>query len=943
MKRTVLNISFFLLSASAFAQLPETQNDSIKNDSIIFQNEMEEVVVIGYGTRRAGAITGSVSQVKAADIVRTPAQSAIQAIQGKAAGVNIVTNDEPGGQPSIRIRGLGTVTGARDPLYVIDGIESFGLNGLSPNDIATIDILKDASSLAIYGQKGANGVVIITTKKGKAGEFKVSYTGYYGQKFIQRDVKMSDAYRYAYYGNTVFGSSSYFNFNQPYSTNWLDEITDTGEVINNSVSISGGSENTSVYFGVTNYKEKGILMGSEFERTSILSKNEYRLLDNRLKISQFFNLSIENNTPKPVSAFTNAYKQAPIVPVYFPGGRYGMPIRNAATGLVDPLGADRFNNVDNPVAQLALTNAENRAVILSGSVGAEYKVLENLKYTSNFGAVANWRKAYNFFSDRDRYLATNPADDVDDFNATFDEGAVRYNTLTQSKSEGYQWNWDNFITYNKAFDNHNVTAVVGMSRTTRDVSSGISGVRYNVPPQRNYWELNFGEYNGTEENPLYPKDVVSGSSVTPVVSIAYFGRVEYDYKSKYLFTASIRREGISSFRADKRWDNFPSVSAGWLVSDEDFMKDVKFLNTLKIRGGYGEVGNGYRGSGGTQSLNDVLFVSAQYPFGNTITPGLNNPSRPDANLTWETMKEIDFGIDFAFMDNRLSGSVDYYNRKNTDLILPIQLPEVLSPGQVFVNTGEVVNKGIEASLRWQDAIGSNFNYWIGGNFSYNKNELTKVDNEFFANFQGGSLSNGQVTKQVLQGQPLGSFYVYDVTGFNSDGAFTLSDQRIVAGSYIPKYTYAINIGAQYKGVDLSADLYGVGGNKVYNGKKAQRFGGENIESAVLDDFWTPSNPNAENPKPNNDTPQASTYYVENGAFLRVNNITLGYTLPHLTDRIEKIRFYVTAVNPFLFTDYTGYSPEVVGGDNANPLGNAGIELDAYPTNKTFLFGLTVGL
>jgi TonB-linked SusC/RagA family outer membrane protein len=945
MRNILLKIALCFVALPAFAQVPVTANDSIINDSISSMDKvLEEVVVIGYGTKRAGAITGSVAQIKSADIVRTPAQSAIQAIQGKAAGINIVTNDEPGGSPSIRIRGLGTVLGARDPLYVIDGIEisrSDGGNplaGINPTDIATIDILKDASSLAIYGQKGANGVVIITTKKGKAGEFKVTYDAYYGQKFIQQKVDMADSYLYAYYNNTALGSSSYFNFNQPYSTDWLEEITGTGEVMSNSVAISGGSENTSVYFGVTNYQEKGILNGTAFERTSLLNKNEYRLFNQKLKITQFVNLAIENNTPKPLSAFTNAYKQSPIIPVRFPNGRYGAPIINEA-GFADPFGEDRFNNVGNPVAQLDLANAESRAVVLLGSVGAEYKITDSFKFNSSFGANAIWAKSYNYFSNFNQYLATNPALGEADFIAQgSDTQTLRYNTLTQAKTESYQWNWDNYLTYTKSFGESELTVVAGMSRTTRDISSGISGTRTNVPEDTNYWSLNFSD-NFDDQN---PSTIVSGSSTTPVVSLAYFGRVEYEFKNKYLLTASVRREGISSFLEEKRFDIFPAISAGWIVSDEEFMSN-SFVDFLKIRGGYGEVGNGYRGSGVNRSLNDVLFVSAQYPFGNTVNPGLNNPSKPDPNLSWETIEEIGFGIDFRTLTNRLSGTVDLYNRKSKDLVLPVQLPDVISPGEIFLNTGEVVNKGVELTLKWQDAIGDNFNYWIGGNFSYNQNELTKVDSPFFANFVGGNLGNGVDTKQVLVGQPLGTFYVYEATGFDSDGALALSPNRVAAGSYLPKYTYGANIGATWKSLDFSVDIYGVGGNKIYNGKKAQRFGGENIEAAVLDNFWIPSNPNAVNPRPSNEIPRPSTYFIEDGSFLRINNITIGYTLPKIIDGLDRLRIYFTAVNPFIFTEYSGYSPELVGGDNANPLGNAGIELDAYPTNKTFLFGVNVGL
>ncbi|WP_159799342.1 SusC/RagA family TonB-linked outer membrane protein [Flavobacterium sp. MK4S-17] len=939
MRKKLLSISILLIGAASFAQVPPTPLDSLDavfNDSIFFKNEMEEVVLIGYGTRKAGAITGSVAQVKAADIVRTPAQSAIQAIQGKAAGVNIVTNDEPGGQPSIRIRGLGTIIGGREPLYVIDGIETSGLNGLNPNDIATIDILKDASSLAIYGQKGSNGVVLITTKKGKVGDIKVSYDGYYGQKFIQRKVDLANSYDFAYYNNSALGFPEYFRFEQPYDTDWLDEITDTGEMISNSISVSGAGENASYYFGASNYKEKGILNGTSYERTNVISKNEFKLLDDKLKINTFFNLSTDKNSPKPLSAFTNAYKQAPIVPVRFSNGRWGVPILNKDTGLADPAGNDKFNNVGNPVAQLYYFNEQNKNTTLIGSVNAELKILDYLKFNSNFGATANWSKGYTYTPTRDIWLSQNPTQDIQDY-ITRNPNNPIINTLQQRRGTSYRWNWDNYLTFSKYFGNHNVTVTAGLSRTTFNVNEFLNASRQDVPVQSNYWSLDLASYN--EE--VAPGSIVQNTTSTPIVSVAYFGRAEYDYKGKYLFSASIRREGVSAFQPGNRFEVFPSVSAGWIITDEDFMDNVKFLEHLKIRGGYGEVGNGYTGN----SLNQLLFrAGVNYPFGagQVIQPGSLVPYQVDPNLTWETMSEIDFGFDFATLSNRLTGSVDYYSRETDNVLLPVAVPTVISPEAVILNSGLVTNTGVEVTLKWQDRIGDEFNYWVGGNFSYNKNELKEVYSEFFGQYTGGSLGNGQWTKQVLQGEALGSFYVYDVTGYNSDGFFTYSDERVVAGSYIPKYTYGINLGATYKNIDFSVDAYGVGGNKIYNGKKAQRFGGENIETAYLDDFWTPSTPNAENPRPNNDVPRASTYYIEKGDFLRINNITLGYTIPNLFEGLDKVRLYVTAVNPFLFTEYTGYSPEVVGDGGANPLGSAGIELDAYPTNRTFLFGLNVG-
>lgn len=894
-------------------------------------NVFAEVVVIGYGTKKAGALTGSVSQIKATDIVKTPSQSAIQAIQGKAAGINIVTNDEPGANPSIRIRGLGTLLGGRDPLYIVDGIETSSLNGLSPNEIASLDILKDASSLAIYGQKGANGVIVVTTKKGK-GSMKVSYDAYYGQKFIQRKVKMADSYRFAYYSNSALGSTNYFNFDQPYNTNWLDEITSTGEVTSNHLSMAGGSDNSNYYFGVTHYTEAGILNGTNFERTNINSRNDFKLLDNKLKISPAINVTLTKNTPKPLSAFTNAYKQSPIVPVKFDNGRWGVPIRNQATGIADYNGNDRFNNVGNPVAQLYYFNEQNKNFTIYGSVAAELSLHKNIKFNSNFGAEYNVGSGFSYTPSRDIFLSQNPTSQIEDYAAS-----SPINILNQRKNTSYRWNWDNFVTFNKDFENSNLTVVVGTSRSTDNGSEFISGTRWNVPSQTNYWNLDLSTYN----NEVAPGSVVRQNNSTPLVSIAYFARASYALNDKYLFDATVRREGISSFLEDKRWGLFPSLSAGWVLSKEDFMSKFDFVNFLKLRAGYGEVGNA-----NALRPNKIVFASDyNYAYGadQTIFPGNSIPYQIDPNLTWETMKELDLGIDFTVLNNKLSGTIDFYDRKSENVILPVNLPSVLSPGPVNVNTGAVSNKGIELSFKWSDKFNDNLSYWVSGNFSNNKNTLTEAKNEYFSNYIGGGLNNGQFTKQVIVGEPLGSFYVYETTGFNSSGEFTYSTERKVAGSYIPTQTFGLSFGGKYKNFDFSVDTYGVAGNKIYNGKKAQRFGGENVESAVLDNFWIPSNTNAANPYPFYNVPLPSSYYVEDGSYLRINNITIGYTLPNVWKKISKFRIYATAINPFIFTKYTGFSPEISGNNNADPLGSAGIELDAYPTNKTFLVGLNISL
>ncbi|MEZ4906575.1 MAG: SusC/RagA family TonB-linked outer membrane protein [Saprospiraceae bacterium] len=582
---------------------------------------LEEIVVVGYGTKKAGSITGSVTQVKSDDIVKTPAQSAIQAIQGKAAGVNIVTNDEPGAQPTILIRGLGTVLSGYEPLYVIDGVEANSMNGLSANDIETIDILKDASSLAIYGQKGSNGVVLITTKKGKKGEIKLSFDSYYGVKTVQKKVKMADSRRFAFYNNVARGSDLFLQEGQPYNTDWFDEITSLGSVFNNSFNITGGSEYVDFNFGVSKYIENGILNGTKYDRTNIISKNNYKLFNNKLKISQFINISSSTNTPKPLSAFTSAYKQSPIIPVKNELGRYAIPIVTS-DGVFGLTGVEKFNNVSNPVADLYYADDHEKTFELFGSLGAEVNILKCLKFNTSFGADFEWDKGYSYRALEEIWLYQNPSETAEDYTSP-----EKVNSLSQYRTDIYNWNWDNFFTFHKTYGIHDVTAVVGMSRSTTNNWEYLGGTRYNVPLQDNYWYLDFS----TNNDLIDPGSTISNSHGTPVVNLAYFGRLEYEYSDKYLLSTSIRREGISTFQEDNRFAVFPAVSLGWVLSNEDFFDKIKSFDYLKLRGGYGIVGNGR----GTPSVNTVLFQSGEnYPFGydQVINAGSAIPYQIDPNL-----------------------------------------------------------------------------------------------------------------------------------------------------------------------------------------------------------------------------------------------------------------------------------------------------------------------
>lgn len=892
---------------------------------------LQELVVVGYGTKKAGSITGSVAQVQSAEILKSPAQSAVQAVQGKVVGVNIIATDEPGKSPTVMIRGINTVLGGRSPLYVIDGVEATSLNGLSANDIASMDVLKDASSLAIYGNKAASGVILITTKKGKKGAIKVNYDGNVGFKSMMKTVDMADSYYFSYYQNFAAGRSKYSS-DQPYNTNWLDEITRTGITTNHSLSLSGGEENVNYYFGASRYTEKGILQGNDYNRTNVISKNEYWLFNKALKISQTVNISATNNTPEPLSAFTAAYKQAPIMPVKYDNGKWGMPFLDTNTGQIGLTG-EKFNNVPNPVAMLGYDIEKNRDVTLFGNVGAELKISKQLKFNSNFGATYYTLQGYTYTPNEENWNSQNPtgAEFLNKY----------YSTLQQRRSNFFVWNWDNYLTYSNKFGKHDVTGVLGMTRSTSRTNQYLSATRYNVPPQSNYWTLDLSKNDDKQA----PGSLISNNNQTPLVNVGYFARGDYSYADKYLLTASLRRDGISDFQGSSKWGLFPAISGGWVISNESFFESaLTQVNYLKVRLGYGEIGNG----NACPSVNQVLFQNgATYPFGigETIYPGSYVPYAVDPDLTWETTKEFDAGIDIHLLNDRLLTSIDVYNRKTDNVILPVKLPSVLSPDPVYLNAGVVNNKGVEASVNWSDKIGQAFKYRAGVNFAFNKNEITKIYSSYFDKLTGGDLGNGQYTKEIHKGDPIGSFYVYQVTGFNDNGAFTYSDSRVFAGSYIPKYTYGFNLGFEYKGFEFSTDFYGVGGNKVFNGKKAQRFGGENVESSELENFWYPSNPdpNAKNPRPFSETPRASTYYVESGAYLRINNITLAYTLPHLVKQVDKIRVFVTAINPFIFTPYSGFSPELSGADNGNPLSTAGIELNAYPTNKSITAGISIGL
>jgi TonB-dependent starch-binding outer membrane protein SusC len=892
--------------------------------------ELKEVVVIGYGTRKKSDNTGAISQLSTADITKTKVLNATQAIQGKAAGVQVIGTDVPGSSPSLIIRGIGTYGADRTPLYVVDGVPTKNITNINSNDIASFDILKDASSLAIYGNQAANGVVIITTKKGKGDRTTVEYEGFYGVRTPLKTVKMAGSNRFAYYSD-VAEQNTRFSTDQLYNTNWFDEITQLGTYSSNNLSLSGSSEKINYLFSVNYYDEDGVLDGLQYNRFTFRNNNDYKVSD-KIKIIQNLSVSTSKSTPKPLSAFTSAYKQSPLVPVKYPNGSWGMPIIGT-DGQASTTGA-LFNNVGNPVSQLSFFTEEQQNLLLQGSLALEYKILNELKFTSRVGVEYNNWKKFAYTPSREIWLAADPTRVVANYSSS-----EPINELVTARSDYFNWNFDNFLTYNKKFaEIHDVEFTLGMSAQETGSKEELDVKGRNVPENSDYWSLNL---SNSPSNSVVTNHKIGNQRNL----IGYFARFQYTLMEKYLFTGTIRRDGSSQFASDKKWGNFPSFGLGWVITKEDFLKDSKTINFLKLRGGWGRLGNQ------NVPINQQTFASGTgyaYDFGGSLYSGTTIGSFVDPTLGWEITDEASAGIDFKLFDNKLSGSFDWYNKNTSNVILNVTPPLTVGTGATPAHAGEITNKGYEIALRWDNSVGDNLKYWVGANFSSNDNEVSKVYNPLAIRQQGGGIGNGQYTKQLAEGQPLGSFYLFEVAGYDANGNFTYFDKdgnitsnpvetdRKFFGSSLPTHYYGVNFGIEYKNFDFSVDGYGVGGNKVYNGKKAQRFGNENIEADIATDFWTATNTTAGNPAPFNSVPLSSTYYLESGAYLRVNNITLGYTLPTVTSTISSMRIYVSAINPFISQKFTGYSPEL--NNDGDPMGSQGIELDAYPTLSSFIIG-----
>ena len=879
---------------------------------------LQDVVVIGYGTVKKKDLVGSVSQIKSEEIAATASVSPALALQGQSAGVQVVNNGLPGSSPEVIIRGISSIQSGTQPLYVVDGVITNDIRNLSNDDIETIDVLKDASSQAIYGARASSGVVMITTKAGNKGKMKLSYSGYYGLNVIARRVEMATSQFYEEYTNEALlrenKPPAFTGDTYPVNTVWLDEVSRMGQMISQSVSMSGGTDEITYLASFSYNGEKGVTKDNKFDRYTFRLNNDYKIAK-WLTMGNILSLSTYKSDNPNTGVYNTAYRQAPNMPVYDSAGDWANSIY--------------INNVGNPVATLAYWNNQSKGYKIQASFWADADIYKELTFKSSFGLdVGN-----------DAYKNYNPA---------YYASASQQNpisNLTITTNDYYHYTWDNMFNYNKSIKGkHNLDVTAGITMEEMK-STYLTGYRSDVPPQENYWYLNLGD----------AATATNGNGGDKWRRFSTVARAAYNFMGKYFITATIRYEGSSRFSEENRWGTFPAFGAAWRISDENFMKNSNVISNLKLRASWGIVGND---NIPTNEFVYTITTGISYPFDEIIQNGSTITDVKDPNLTWESSRGLDIGLDYGFLKDRLYGEIDYYDKVTNDLLYPAPLPAILGSTSYITNIAELKNQGIEFTINWRDQVKKDVGYTIGANFTYNKNEITNLANGL--PIDGGSLGNGQTTTRTAVGQPVGSFWVYETDGLyqseeeiaatphlpgtvigdfkykDNNGDSLLDDEdRIFVGSYQPVFYYGINFSMNIKQWDIMINGFGNAGNKVYNGKKAQRWGGENIEAALVD-RWTIENTETDIPGASNAVPIASDYYVESGNFFRFNNITVGYTIPLHSNVITKLRLYLSAQNPYTIQSFSGYNPELPGG-----VMDSGIEMNPIPTTGKYLFGINL--
>ncbi|MGZ3763681.1 MAG: SusC/RagA family TonB-linked outer membrane protein [Mucilaginibacter sp.] len=904
-------------------------------------NELQQVVVIGYGTQRKIDVTGSVSSVKGSDISKQPDPNAVSALQGKVAGVNIINNGSPGSSPEIKIRGLGTYFGNTSPLYVVDGVWYNEISFLNPADIENISILKDASSTAIYGLRAANGVVLITTKRAQKGKPNISYNAYVGWQAATNVVKMADATEYATAINELYATNGVTPplFNDPASfgkgTNWYDQILRNAFTTNHEISINGGGERNSYNLSFGYLDQDGLVKTNNYQRYTLHVSDDYKPVD-ALKVG--FTASVLSGDSRDVNGgiFHQLFGVAPTLPVYYKSGAYGDPA-DYHTG---------DGNNYNPQATLDFFNQKSTNKRFTGNVYGELSFLKRFKFKTSFGGDVGQAevRAYSPV-----YFATQAQQS-------------NVSSLDLAHTETKNWQWENTLTFDYTIKDHKISALAGYSAYDNRAYQSAAFAN-NVP------YAGSGNLHTSFPDTAHVSIIRNPGAQIHNTQLSQFARINYSYKDTYLLNASIRHDGASQF-----WPNpygwFPSVGAGWVVTNEPFMKDQHVLDNLKFRASWGRVGNVQ------VPINPSILVvsnpqsyTAAFGVPQVAYPGASIDQQVPPVIRWEVGQATDFGVELATLGNKLSIEADYYNRKTQNAIfpIPIALSVGTSGGNILGNQAGIQNTGTELQVTWKDKPSKDFSYTISANISINSNKVLTVLSGKTPIYDGGNgLANGQLATRTIQGEPIGEFYGYKVTGIfqdaaqvaaskqpgakpgdfiyqdtNNDGTVDTRD-RVVLGNPNAKYYYGVNTSFTYKQFDLTLDFQGVADVSVYNAVIGDRFGNENFTQDFYNHRWHGAGTSNTYPSVNvgsNSNAAPNSFFVESGAYFRMRNAQFGYTLPANTLSrlgIKKVRLYANAQNAINIFGYKGFTPEIGGS-----VGNAGIDANVYPLYATYNFGVNV--
>lgn len=925
-----------------------TQNIPVAGQSVINvtlkedTQHLEEVIVVGYGSAKSKDLTAPIDVVKEQELINVPSTSPMAALQGKVAGVNVVNSGTPGSGPQVTIRGLGSF-GDTAPLYVVDGMFYNNIDFLNNADIQDLTILKDASASAIYGLRAANGVVIITTKKGKRNQdAKVTYNGYVGIQKASNILEMANSHEYAtlmmeinpeVYKEKFAKSIELFGGNLDQlqfgaDTDWYDVMTRTAMMTNHSLSIAGGTEKSTYSLGISHLAQDGIMNAENYyRRTNLRASMDY---DARQWLRVGFNgiFSTSQKKTPDNSVWQSAYTMPSILPIYDESREEAFPIKFAS-----PEQIDYDKNFYNP-----MVNAH-----YNDKLSDTYQVLSNFYAQLNLiPEKLNIRTSYSY-----NYGMTRNTN----FTPVYYTGTAQQSKVTQlSKSDKTynDWIWDNVATYGDQWRKHSFTGMIGMSMR-QEQTKGLSGKASNVPEGADEWKyISLGNTEGTTVSD-------SGSRYR---SLSYFTRLNYNFADKYMLMFTFRADGSSKY--NEKWGYFPSIGAAWVVSQEPFMKNQHVFDFVKLRASWGKLGNDkIAPSSGFASIIPVRAV-----FGtNYALDGFANSSN-FSWLNWEVVDETNIGVNFTTLGNRLDADIDWYHRQTKNAVISPLIPMTMESRAG--NYGVILNTGIDLSLSWSDKVGKDFTYTIGTNLSWLHNEVKELKD-------GSTLvRDGNYTTVNKIGEKMNSFYGYKMIGIyqtqeqcaadpiavanklqpgdfiyedvNGDKIIDGADQQVL-GSYVPDITYGFNIGFTYKNLDFALTAYGQAGGELWNEKRASRYKqfDYNFDKDFYDHRWTGPGSTNEHPSAigmtrgwNISDSSKSSYFVESANYFRIQNITLGYSFKNIRMGnyiMPGIRLSLTADRPFTTFKANSFTPELSGG--------TGIDYDVYPLTSTYTFGVQI--